>query len=101
MGLSRLSEKCRLCPKADACNNKRMEALGFLDGPCERELATGTAIAGPVNIGPADAVTALQDAVEKSGCNSGADTAAYPMQALPSIAASLAHARACNIYPTI
>lgn len=40
MGLSRLSEKCRSCPKVDTCNNKRIE--------------------------PADAVTAFQDAVEKA-----------------------------------
>lgn len=71
MGLSRLAEKCRICPNVDTCQNKRMEALGFLDGPCERELAAGTATAGPVNIGlvnigPADAVTAFHDAVEKA-----------------------------------
>lgn len=48
MGLSRLAEKCRICPKVDTCQNKRMEAMGFLDGPCERELA------------------AFQDAVEKA-----------------------------------
>lgn len=41
MGLSVLSEKCRKCPRVDTCNNKRMEAMAFLDGPCERELATG------------------------------------------------------------
>lgn len=39
MGLSKLSEKCRVCPKVDTCNNKRMEALAFMDGPCEREQA--------------------------------------------------------------
>ena len=66
MGLSKLAEKCRICPKVDTCNNKRMEALAFMDGPCERELAAGTAIVGPVNIGPVDAVTALTDAVEKA-----------------------------------
>lgn len=66
MGLSRLAEKCRICPKVDTCQNKRMEAMGLLDGPCERELAAGTVTVGPVNIGPADAVAAFQDAVEKA-----------------------------------
>lgn len=68
MGLSRLAEKCRICPKVDTCKNKRMEALGFLDGPCERELAAGItaeAVAPMIEV-PADSFTALCDAVEKA-----------------------------------
>lgn len=30
MGLSRLAEACRKCPYVDACDHKRMEALGYL-----------------------------------------------------------------------
>ena len=33
MGLSRLAEKCRKCPFAETCNNKQMEALGYLPDP--------------------------------------------------------------------
>lgn len=33
MSLSRLSERCRKCPKVDTCNHKRMEALGYLPEP--------------------------------------------------------------------
>ena len=66
MGLSQLAEKCQKCPKVGNCNHKRMEALAFMDGPCERELAAGTVIVGPANIGPVDAVTAFSDAVEKA-----------------------------------
>lgn len=30
MGLSKLSEKCKKCPFVDKCENKRMEALGYI-----------------------------------------------------------------------
>ena len=33
MGLSKLSEKCRKCPKRDKCNHKKMEAMAYLR-PC-------------------------------------------------------------------
>ena len=33
MGLSRLSPKCRECPFVEKCNNKEMEALGYLQEP--------------------------------------------------------------------
>ena len=33
MGLSRLAEVCRKCPYVDTCDNKRMEALGYLSMP--------------------------------------------------------------------
>lgn len=33
MGLSKLAERCRICPKVDTCNHKRMEAYGYLV-PC-------------------------------------------------------------------
>lgn len=33
MGLSRLAEQCRKCPFKDDCENKRMEALGYLPEP--------------------------------------------------------------------
>lgn len=33
MGLSRLAAKCRACPKVDTCDNKEMEALGYLPLP--------------------------------------------------------------------
>lgn len=33
MALSKLSAKCRQCPFVDKCNNKRMEAHGFLEMP--------------------------------------------------------------------
>lgn len=39
MGLSKLSEKCRVCPKVDTCDHKRMEALAYMVDPCGRELA--------------------------------------------------------------
>lgn len=35
MGLSRLSAKCQACPFVDTCENKEMEALGFLPIPAE------------------------------------------------------------------
>lgn len=66
MGLSRLSEKCRICPKVDTCQNKRMEAMAFLDGPCEMELAAGTATTGAMVVTTEDAVAAFCDAVEKA-----------------------------------
>lgn len=31
MGLSKLSEKCKNCPLVDKCENKRMEALGYIN----------------------------------------------------------------------
>ena len=33
MGLSRLAAKCMECPFVDKCDNKRMEALGYLEIP--------------------------------------------------------------------
>lgn len=33
MGLSKLSAKCRECPFVDKCDNKRMEAHGYLEMP--------------------------------------------------------------------
>ena len=33
MGLSRLAAKCMECPFVDKCDNKRMEALGYLETP--------------------------------------------------------------------
>lgn len=47
MGLSKLAEKCRVCPKVDTCKNKRMESVGFLTGPCEMEMAAGVASVAP------------------------------------------------------
>lgn len=66
MGLSKLSEKCRICPKVDTCNNKRMEALAFMDGPCEMEQAAGTATAEAVQINTASSYEAFFEAVEKA-----------------------------------
>lgn len=39
MGLSKLSEKCRVCPKVDTCNHKRMEALGYLPEPLAADIS--------------------------------------------------------------
>ena len=33
MGLSRLAAKCMECPFVDKCDNKRMEAVGYLEIP--------------------------------------------------------------------
>lgn len=33
MGLSKLAAKCRSCPFVDKCDNKRMEAHGYLEMP--------------------------------------------------------------------
>lgn len=33
MSLSRLSEKCKKCPKVDSCDHKRMEAYAYLKMP--------------------------------------------------------------------
>lgn len=33
MGLSKLAAKCAVCPYVDACDHKRMEAVGFLPEP--------------------------------------------------------------------
>lgn len=33
MALSKLATKCRSCPFVDKCNNKRMEAHGYLEMP--------------------------------------------------------------------
>lgn len=66
MGLSVLAEKCRTCPKVDTCNNKRMEALAYMAGPCERELATGTASAEAVQINTASIYEAFFESVEKA-----------------------------------
>lgn len=33
MGLSKLSARCQACPFVDTCNNKEMEALGYLPLP--------------------------------------------------------------------
>lgn len=33
MGLSKLAAKCRVCPFVDKCDNKRMEAHGYLEIP--------------------------------------------------------------------
>ena len=33
MGLSKMAEKCRVCPYLDTCDHKEMEALGFLTLP--------------------------------------------------------------------
>lgn len=30
MGLSKLAEKCKKCPKVDSCDHKRMEALAYM-----------------------------------------------------------------------
>lgn len=37
MALSKLSAKCRACPKVDTCDHKEMEAYGFLPYPPQRE----------------------------------------------------------------
>ncbi len=42
-----------------------MEALAFMNGPCEMEQAAGTATAGPVQIDPAFAYDAFLESVEK------------------------------------
>jgi hypothetical protein len=31
MGLSRLSKQCKRCPFVDTCENKRMEALAYIE----------------------------------------------------------------------
>lgn len=33
MGLSKLSEKCKKCPKVDSCDHKYMEACAYLEMP--------------------------------------------------------------------
>lgn len=33
MTLSKLSEKCKACPKADSCNHKKMEACAYIELP--------------------------------------------------------------------
>lgn len=33
MGLSKLTAKCQACPFVDTCDNKEMEALGYLPLP--------------------------------------------------------------------
>lgn len=33
MGLSRLSERCSVCPYVDTCDHKEMEAVGYLPEP--------------------------------------------------------------------
>ena len=33
MSLSRIAKQCRECPFVDKCENKRMEALGYIPGP--------------------------------------------------------------------
>ena len=33
MGLSKLAEKCKKCPKVDSCDHKRMEAVACLEMP--------------------------------------------------------------------
>ena len=38
MGLRRLSKKCQKCPFVDKCDNKRMEALGYLPEPYAAEV---------------------------------------------------------------
>lgn len=40
MGLSRLSAKCRACPKVDICDHKEMEALGYLPTPKKESCST-------------------------------------------------------------
>lgn len=35
MSLSKLSAKCQACPFVDTCDNKKMEALGFLPLPSQ------------------------------------------------------------------
>lgn len=40
MGLSRLSAKCRACPKVDTCDHMEMEALGYLPMPRSESCST-------------------------------------------------------------
>jgi hypothetical protein len=40
MGLSRLSKQCRECPFVDTCENKRMEALAYIE-PSASSLVPG------------------------------------------------------------
>lgn len=43
MGLSRLSKRCRECPFVDTCENKRMEALAYIEpsaAPLRNDLAS-------------------------------------------------------------
>lgn len=40
MGLSKLSTRCQACPFVDTCNNKEMEAFGYL--PLPEPVAQGT-----------------------------------------------------------
>ncbi len=44
MGLSRLAEQCRKCPFKDDCENKRMEALGYLPEPIITEAGASSAV---------------------------------------------------------
>lgn len=47
MGLSKLTAKCRACPKVDTCDHKEMEALGYLPLP---ETATQSTETGYRNV---------------------------------------------------
>ncbi len=45
MSLSKLAEACRVCPFADRCENKRMEAVGCLQYPFS---AAAESVAAPL-----------------------------------------------------
>ena len=42
MGLSKLAEKCKKCPKVDTCDHKKMEAVGFLQREIRMPSESGT-----------------------------------------------------------
>ena len=69
MSLSKLSEKCRKCPKVDTCDHKKMEALGLLPGEptMDEVMKKGTARIGVIGMGGAGlAISAFREGMSVS-----------------------------------
>ncbi len=67
MGLSKLAEKCRGCPKQDTCDHKKMEAVAVISSPVDygqNVLDCGTTVKLQ-NLDPNKYIKELLDAAAK------------------------------------
>lgn len=61
MRLSKLSEKCKNCPFVDKCENKRMEALGYINESHVSANSVGSNSENPVAPSSRETMTIMVD----------------------------------------
>lgn len=63
MGLSRLAEKCRVCPFVSKCDHKRMEALAYFSEPAMPTITTEAVGNESIVISNSDRIS-VEDAIK-------------------------------------